>query len=98
MNLEFLTKCKESWVPTSTLTSKGQITLPREVRAALGLAVGDRVDFVAVEDGFKLVPLRADVRHLKGRLAGRGTESISVEQMDEAIKRVVSDRNAAPRA
>ena len=41
---------------TSTkLNSKSQITLPRSVRQALGLAPGDAVEFIVQADGFKLV-------------------------------------------
>src|SRR5512137_136002 len=39
--LAFLTQSKEASVSTSTVTSKGQITLPRDVRQALGLDAGD---------------------------------------------------------
>lgn len=76
---------------TSTVTSKGQITLPREVRRSLGLQPGDKVDFVAVEDGFKLVPLRQDVRALKGRFAGRVARPVSIEEMNDAISREASE-------
>ena len=38
-------------MPTSTVTSKGQITIPAQVRAALGLETGSRVEFVEVEKG-----------------------------------------------
>lgn len=75
---------------TSTVTSKGQITLPRDVRQALGLHAGDRVDFVAVEGGFKLVPLRTDVRALKGRFAGRVDRPVAIEEMNEAIAQAAS--------
>jgi AbrB family looped-hinge helix DNA binding protein len=37
-------------VPTSTISSKGQVTVPIEVRHRLGLREGDRVEFV-FEDG-----------------------------------------------
>lgn len=37
-------------MPSSRLSSKGQVTIPQEVRERLGLRVGDRVDFVQ-EDG-----------------------------------------------
>ena len=72
-------------MPTSTLTTKGQITLPQSVRRTLGLEAGDKVDFVEVEDGYKLVPLRKDIRSLKGRFAGRVERPITLEEMDEAI-------------
>ena len=70
---------------TSTLTSKGQITLPRDVRQALGLGVGDKVDFVPAEGGFKIVALRKDIRGLKGKFAGRVKRPITIKEMDEAI-------------
>ena len=70
---------------TSTVTTKGQITLPRDVRKALALDAGDKVDFVAVEGGFKLVPLRKDVRAVKGRFAGRINRPVTIDEMNEAI-------------
>ena len=77
---------------TSTLTSKGQITLPRDVRQALGLGVGDKVDFVEVEGGFKLVPLRKDVRGLKGKFAGRVKQPVTIQEMDDAIAQSAAER------
>ncbi len=74
---------------TSTVTSKGQITLPRDVRRALGLDAGDKVDFVEVDGGYKLVPVRSDVRALKGRFAGRVDRPVSLEEMDDAIAQAV---------
>ena len=72
-------------MPTSTLTSKGQITLPLAVRRALVLETGDKVDFVAVPGGYKLVPLRTDIHALKGRFAGRVERPVGLDEMDEAI-------------
>lgn len=72
-------------MPAATLTSKGQITLPAAVRSALGLHAGSKVDFVPVEDGFKVVALHADVVSLKGRFAGRVKKPVSIEAMDQAI-------------
>lgn len=72
-------------MPISTVTTKGQITLPKAVRRALGLVAGDRVDFVEVEGGYKLTPLQKDIRTLKGRFAGRVAEPVSIDQMNDAI-------------
>jgi antitoxin PrlF len=72
-------------VSTSTVTSKGQITIPRDVRVALDLSAGDKVDFVKVDDGYKLVPCRQDVRTLKGRFAGRVSRPVTLDEMNEAI-------------
>ena len=79
-------------MPTSTLTSKGQITLPQAVRQAMGLETGDKVDFVEVDGGYKLVPLRNDVRRLKGRFAGRVEQPVSLQEMDEAIAEAAAAR------
>ena len=79
-------------MPISTLTSKGQITLPRAVRQAMGLETGDKVDFGRVEDGYKLVSLRKDVRQLKGRFAGRVERPVSLQEMDDAIAETAAAR------
>lgn len=42
----------------ATLTSKGQITLPAELRERLGLQKGDQVEFVLRDDGWVLKPVR----------------------------------------
>ena len=79
---------------TATITSKGQITLPREVRKALNVQTGDRVDFVPDErGGFRVVPLRVDIRSLRGRFAGRAEQAPTVEDMNEAIESEAVDRS-----
>ncbi len=53
---------------TATLTSKGQITIPADVRRALNVEAGDRVEFVQVEPGrFEVIPATRSVQFLKGR-------------------------------
>jgi antitoxin PrlF len=74
-------------MPTATVTSKGQITIPKEVRTALGIEAGDRVEFVAEEKGvYKVVAATRDVRHLKG-LVPKPVKPVSVEQMNRAVLR-----------
>lgn len=69
----------------ATMTSKGQITVPQSVREALGLEPGTKVDFIALEDGFKVVALTRQVSTLKGRFAGRVTQPVTLAEMDAAI-------------
>lgn len=38
-------------MPEATLTSKGQITIPAEIRKAMGLTAGERVVFTRLDDG-----------------------------------------------
>jgi antitoxin PrlF len=69
----------------ATITSKGQITIPASVRAALGVDTGDRVEFVEVAKGrFEVVAATQPVTALKG-LIPRPAQPVSVEAMNEAI-------------
>ena len=49
---------------TSTLTIKGQVTVPKELRDAFGWKAGDQVLFLREPDGVKIVPA---VRRDRGR-------------------------------
>lgn len=70
---------------TATLTSKGQLTLPKSVRDRMGLDSGDRVEFVEVTDGvFNIVAATRDVRELKG-IIPKPEKSVSLEDMNRAI-------------
>ena len=52
-------------MPSATVTSKGQITIPIEVRKALGLKPGVRIDFYEVEDGeYAFRPKTGSIRDL----------------------------------
>jgi len=70
---------------TATVTSKGQITIPADVRRRLGLESGDRVEFVEVDGGFAIKPATHDVRVLKGLLRKPATP-VSISQMNAAIR------------
>jgi antitoxin PrlF len=75
----------------ATLTSKGQITIPSRVRAALGLEAGDRVEFVEQEKGqFAIVAATRSVRELKGLFQGKRSKPVSIEEMNAAIARRAS--------
>lgn len=69
---------------SATVTSKGQVTIPAEVRARLGLRPGSRLAFVATADGYEIHPQAASIRDLKG-VVSRPDRPISVEEMNEAI-------------
>ncbi|MBN8508375.1 MAG: AbrB/MazE/SpoVT family DNA-binding domain-containing protein [Burkholderiales bacterium] len=70
---------------TATLTSKGQITIPADVRRALNVQTGDRVEFVQVQPGrFELVAATRSVRELKG-MFGKPARTLSVEDMNRVI-------------
>jgi len=69
----------------ATLTLQGQVTIPPDVREALHLHEGDRVDFVIEAGGtVRLVPVTASITELKGMLPP-AERILSLEEMDEAI-------------
>jgi AbrB family looped-hinge helix DNA binding protein len=73
-------------MPAATVTSKGQITIPKEVRDRLGLEAGDRVEFIADENGaWRIVAATKDVRAIKGIIA-RPAKPVSVEEMNRAVR------------
>jgi antitoxin PrlF len=75
----------------ATVTSKGQITIPSRVRAALGLEAGDRVEFVEQGKGeFAIVAATRSVKELKGLFQARRSKPVSVEEMNAAIARRAS--------
>jgi len=76
-------------LPTATLTSKGQVTIPKEVRRRLKLGSGDRLDFLFQPDGnVTLMPVKADVRELAGMLHRPGRAAVRIEDMDAGVLRI----------
>jgi AbrB family looped-hinge helix DNA binding protein len=72
---------------TATLTTKGQITIPAEVRAALGVDTGDRVEFVEVAPGrYEFIAATRPITALKG-MFGKPRKSVSIDDMNAAIAR-----------
>jgi len=70
----------------ATITSKGQVTIPVQVRTALGVDTGDRIEFVETEKGqFTIVPATGSIRELKGLFRGRRSKPVSLKEMDRAI-------------
>jgi antitoxin PrlF len=78
---------------TATLTTKGQITIPADVRNALKVDTGDRVEFVQIApDRFEFVAVNRSIAELKG-MFGKSVKTVSIEDMNKAIiKRGVSAR------
>ena len=71
---------------TATLTSKGQTTIPKEIRNYLGLKTGDRLEFVIESDGkVVLVPVTLDVADLQGVLPAP-KRPVTIEEMEQAIQ------------
>ena len=73
---------------SATITSKGQVTIPVQVRSALGLDAGDRIEFVEVAKGqFAIVAATRSVRELNGLFQDRRRKPVSIEEMNAVIAR-----------
>ena len=72
---------------TATLTSKGQTTVPKEIRDYLNLQPGDRIEFVIEQDGrVVIVPASFDAADLAGALP-RPKRTVSLDEMKAAIRK-----------
>lgn len=86
-------------MPTSTVTSKGQITLPKEVRNHLGVTEGDRLDFVIADDGsVRLQTASGSVCRLRGLLRRAGAAAATLEAIDGSIAAQVAEDDARIRS
>ena len=68
----------------ATVSSKGQVVLPADVRRRLGLVQGSVLRFVLDDAGVRLLPPAGDVRRLKGRLP-TPSQPVSIEDMAATI-------------
>lgn len=74
-------------MPIATLTSKGQLVIPKAIREYLHLHPGDRIDFIIQDNGEVVIrPAVANVHELKGMLKKPGRKPVSVEAMLTAIR------------
>ena len=75
-------------MPSATITSKGQLTLPKAIRDLLRVGAGDRVEFVVKDDGTVILrPATVDVRELKGMLHRKGLTPLTIKEMNTIIRR-----------
>jgi len=75
-----------------TVTSKGQITLPKGIRERLHLRAGDKVEFLVLEDGrVELIPVTAPVTRLKG-MVPTPKKPVTLEEMDATIKNKLTEQ------
>ena len=72
---------------TASLTSKGQITIPRKIRAYLGVHAGDKLEFLPLPGGKVMVaPVTIDITELKTILP-KPKKTISIDEMNKIIKK-----------
>ncbi|MBI5097984.1 MAG: type II toxin-antitoxin system PrlF family antitoxin [Nitrospirae bacterium] len=77
----------------STVTSKGQTTIPKNVREYLKLHPGDKIDFIIGKEGKVIIePTSFDVKDLKGVLSSPKRKPVSVEEMKAAVRKRIASK------
>jgi len=74
----------------TVVTRKGQITIPAEIRRALGLKQGDKIAFVVVGDQVRLVPTASIVERTAGAIKVKKPPA-SAEELREASERAIAE-------
>jgi antitoxin PrlF len=70
----------------STMTSKGQLTVPKKIRDKMNLHAGDKREFLFDKEGnCRLIPLTSSMKQLKG-LVPKPSKSVSLEGLQKAIE------------
>jgi AbrB family looped-hinge helix DNA binding protein len=71
----------------ATLTTKGQVTIPKEVRDSLQLRSGDKIEIIITKDREAIIrPVSKKVDDIFGKLYKPGRKTISIEEMDQAVQ------------
>ena len=71
----------------ATLTTKGQVTIPKQIRETLKLRTGDKIEIIVTKDREALIrPMSKKVDDIFRKLYQPGRKTVSVESMNDAIK------------
>lgn len=77
----------------ATLTTKGQVTIPKQVRESLKLHTGDKIEIIVTKNREALIrPISKKVDDIFSKLYKPTRKSISVESMNDAIKNRMKDK------
>ena len=86
-------------MPIATMTSKGQITLPKEMRDDLKLAAGSKVMFVRLPNGqYAITPRTGTVEDFLGMFYDPERPALTLDEMDEAIAQAVIEDDLRTRS
>ncbi|MEF2072833.1 AbrB/MazE/SpoVT family DNA-binding domain-containing protein [Consotaella aegiceratis] len=75
----------------TTISSKGQVTVPKPIRDALNLQEGDRLAFVLVDGAAVIQPRNGAVEPLFGALSSYGVKGTTLSDYDAAIGEGIAD-------
>ena len=76
----------------ATLTTKGQVTIPKDIRDILRLRAGDKIEILVTAEGEALVrPITKKVDDVFGRLRKPEQKAVTLEEMDDAVRKRIRD-------
>ena len=77
----------------ATLTTKGQVTLPKQVREALNLHQGDKIEIIVTDDNEAIIrPVSNKVDDIFCKLHKPGRDAVSIEQMNDIVRQRIKDQ------
>ena len=77
----------------ATITTKGQVTIPKNIRDTLKLHSGDKIEITVTKDGEAVIrPIANKVDDIFCKLYKQGRKAVSIESMDSAVKNRMKDK------
>ena len=71
----------------ATLTTKGQVTIPKKIRESLRLHAGDKIEIIVTGKGEAMIrPVSKKVDDVFCKLYKPGRKAVSIEAMDNAVR------------
>lgn len=78
---------------TATLTTKGQVTIPKKIRETLKLHTGDKIEIIVTEKREAIIrPISKKVDEIFCKLHRSGRKAVTLEDMDDAIRNRMKDK------
>jgi AbrB family looped-hinge helix DNA binding protein len=80
-------------VALATLTTKGQVTIPKKIRESLKLHTGDKIEIIVTEKREAIIrPISKKVDDIFCKLHRPGRKAVTLEAMDDAIRNRMKDK------
>ena len=77
----------------ATLTTKGQVTIPKKIRDSLKLHTGDKIEIIVTEEREAIIrPISKKVDDIFCKLHKPGQTAVSLETIDNAIRKRMKDK------
>ncbi len=77
----------------ATLTTKGQVTIPKKIRESLRLHTGDKIEIIVTDNGEAIIrPISKKVDDIFCKLQKPSRKTVSIKDMDDAIRNRMRDK------